>query len=179
MTGTARIYGGSLYELAREERREDRIMDELREICGIFASEPEYVRLLMNPALTKDERKKALSEAFEGRIDEYLLNFLKLSVDNGILSQLSAVREAYVARYNSDNGILPVECVSAVALSDKERGELTEALMKKTGKKIVLTQKVDPSLLGGVKLSYGGKLFDGTVSARLSEIDSIFKAAVL
>lgn len=179
MTATAKVYGESLYELASEEKREDAIKSELRAVCDIFDAEPEYVRLLSNPALTKEERKKALDDAFGGKIDVYLLNFLKILTDNGTLNHLSGIYDAYTARYNADKGILPVECVSAVALSESERAGLIAAIAKKTGKKVVLTEKTDPALIGGVKLSYDGKLFDGTVAAKLAEIDSILKNTVL
>ena len=179
MTATAKIYGESLYELASEEKREDAIKSELCAVRDILGGESEYVRLLSNPALTKDERKKALCEAFEGRIDGYLMNFLKILIDNGTLNELRGISEAYTARYNEEKGILPVECVSAVALSEEESASLIETVSKKTGKKVILTEKTDPALLGGVKLSYGGKLFDGTVAAKLAEIDNILKNTVL
>lgn len=179
MTATARVYGESLYELAREEKKEYKLLKEIQSVRDILQSEPEYSRLLSNPALTKDERKTAVHEAFSGRIDEYLLNFLKILTENGTLSQLPKMSERFEELYNEDKGILPVHCVSAVALTTDERKRLVSALEKRTRKTVVLSEKVDPSVLGGIRLTYGGRLFDGSVKGRLEEIEKQLSNLVL
>ena len=47
MTETARVYGGSLYELAQEEHLEEEILSEMKEIRALFRENPEYPRLLI------------------------------------------------------------------------------------------------------------------------------------
>ena len=49
MTETARVYGGSLYELAAEEHLEEEILSEMKEIRALFRENPEYPRLLSEP----------------------------------------------------------------------------------------------------------------------------------
>ena len=78
MTQAARVYGGSLYDLAAEEKLDGQIMEQMNEIRQIFRENPGYLKLLGEPAIPQDERMKLLDEAFGGQAEPYLLNFLKL-----------------------------------------------------------------------------------------------------
>ena len=51
MTETARVYGGSLYELAQEEHLEEEILSEMKEIRALFRENPKYPRLLSEPSI--------------------------------------------------------------------------------------------------------------------------------
>ena len=85
MTETARTYGESLYELARDESLDTRIFGELRMAAGILKENPEYEALLSLPSVPKKERCAALDESFGGRVHPYLLNFMKILVEKGYM----------------------------------------------------------------------------------------------
>ena len=78
MTETARMYGGSLYDLAAEEGLETRILGELDEAVALFKASPEYLHLLSTPSIPKKERCGLLDEALRDRVHLYVLNFLKI-----------------------------------------------------------------------------------------------------
>ena len=56
MTQAARVYGGSLYDLATEEKLDGQIMEQMNEIRQIFRENPEYLKLLGEPAIPQEER---------------------------------------------------------------------------------------------------------------------------
>jgi F-type H+-transporting ATPase subunit delta len=66
-----------------------------------------------------------------------------------------------------------------VPLSDAQTAKLSGKLQMLTGKKVSLTNKVDPACMGGVRLDYDGKRVDGTVSNRLEKLGSLLKNTVL
>ena len=179
MTEAGRVYGEALYELAREEKAEKRIMEELGMASRLFRENPGYVKLMGLHSVPKKERSEALEKAFSGRVHPYLLNFLKLLAERGAFGEVKSSLEAYTARYNSDNGILPVRAVSARALREGEIALLKEKLDRLTGKNTVISAETDPSLLGGVRLTMDGKLYDGSVSTRLRELEKALSGAVL
>ena len=178
MTEIARMYGGSLYDLAAEEGLETRILDELDEAAKLIRDDPEYLRLLSTPSIPKKERCALLDKAFEGA-HPYLVNFLKLLCEENLIGELPGVLRAYRDRYNEDNGILEVTAVSAVALAAPAREKLLAKLQKMTGKNVVLTETVDPSVLGGLRLDMGGKRLDGTVQRHLERLREEIDGAVL
>lgn len=170
MTRTAKTYGGALYDLAAEEGRAGRILQEMKVLCDAFAQEPEYVYLLATPSLSKEERCKILDESFRGKIDGYLLNFMKILCENGTIRQFSGCAQEFRRRYNEDNGILEVRAVTAIPMNDALTQKLKDRLTAVTGKRIELSCQVDPACLGGVRLEMDGQQLDGTVQTRLDNI---------
>ena len=147
MTGAGGVYGEALYDLAKAEGLSKQIMDQLSVLDESFRSEPDFLRLLSSPNLSKQERCDVLEESFRGKVHEYVLNFLKILTEKGYIRHFSACCSAYREHYNLDNGILPVTAVSAVALSDGQKDKLSKKLSAITGKTIELTNRVDPGVL--------------------------------
>jgi F-type H+-transporting ATPase subunit delta len=179
MTQTGSVYGEALYELASSENLSEVILNELTVLTQSFASEPDFIRLLGTPAISKQERCQILDDSFRGKVHPYVLNFLKILTEKGYMRHFGDCCEAYRALYNRDNGILPVNAITAVALSDSQRQRLSEKLAAITGKKIELNNRIDPNCLGGIRLDYDGNRLDDTVEHRLNAIRSVLKNTVL
>ena len=179
MTQIGSVYGEALYGLAKDEDLSNSILNELRVLSESFSQEPEFLRLLSSPNLTKQERCQVIDNCFQGKVHAYVLNFLKLLTEKGYIRHFSDCVASYRNQYNEDNGILPVTAVTAIALSDAQTQRLTEKLTLVTGKSIDLTNRVDPSCLGGMRLDYDGKRLDDTVAHRLEAVRSLLKNTVL
>ena len=170
MTETARMYGGSLYDLAAEEGLETRILGELEQAAQLLKANPDYLRLLSTPSIPKKERCGLLDEALRGQVHLYVLNFLKILCEKGTLRELSGCARAYRLRYNQAHGILEATATSAVPMTAQQTQALLAKLEKLTGKTIDLKTKVDPGVLGGIRLDMEGTELDGTVQNRLAAL---------
>ena len=170
MTETAKMYGGSLYDLAAEEGLETRILGELDEVQQLLQQNPDYLRLLSTPSIPKKERCGLLDEALRGQVHLYVLNFLKILCEKGTLRELSGCARAYRLRYNQAHGILEATATSAVPMTAQQTQALHAKLEKLTGKTIDLKTKVDPGVLGGIRLDMEGTELDGTVQNRLAAL---------
>lgn len=179
MTQAANTYAQALYDLAKDEGLSARILEELSVLKAVFAEAPQYSKLLSAPDLPKQERCGILDEAFRGKVHPYVLNFLKILTEKGYIRQFPACCDAYRGFYNEDNGILVVKAVSAIVLTQAQVQKLTAKLEATTGKKIDLQCSVDAASLGGLRLSYDGKLVDGTVKNKLDSIGKLLKNTVL
>ena len=179
MTEIARMYGGSLYDLAAEEGLETRILDELDEAAKLIRDDPEYLRLLSTPSIPKKERCALLDEAFRGQVHLYVLNFLKILCEKGTLRELPGCARAYRIRYNAAHGILEATAITAIAMTAAQIEQLRQKLETITGKKIDLATKIDPSVLGGIRLDIEGTELDGTVQNRLATLRRNIAAATL
>lgn len=166
----AGVYGDSLYELAVEEELTDVIMQQMQEVLQLFRENPEYTKLLGEPSIPKKERIGMIEEAFAPQAERYLINFMKLLCERGILNEFSGCYDEFVRRYNADNGIAEAVVTSAVALSKDQAAALKKRLETISGKKIFLIQRLDASVLAGLRVELEGKLLDGTVKGRLSGI---------
>lgn len=179
MTQTAQTYGESLYELARDEHLGEEILRQMQEVSNLLRENPQYVTLLSLPSIPKKERCDTVDESFRQQIHPYLLNFMKILTENGTISQFDGCRQAYQRRYNQDNGIVEVVAVSAVPLTGEAQEKLRARLAERTGKTVLLTNRVEPEILGGIRLEMDGKRLDGSVRNRLDDLQSVLRNMVL
>lgn len=179
MTEIGNAYAQGLYALACEEGVAEEIMQQLQALDESFVKEPDFLRLLSAENLSKEERCSILDSAFRNKIHPYVLNFLKILTEKGYAREFHHCNEAYQDKFNEDNGIIPVCAVSTVPLTDVQRDRLTQKLEAMTGKKISLTNRIDPQCIGGICLNYDGKRIDGTVKNRLEEIRRLLMDTVL
>ena len=179
MTEVGNVYGESLYELAKEENLTKLIGEQLTALQEAFRQEPGFIRLLSSPNLTKAERCQILDNSFRGKVHAYVLNFLKILTEKGYMRHFSDCCDAFTAHFDQDNGILRVNAVSAVELTTEQQDKLTRKLSRITGKEIALRTRIDPAVLGGIRLDYDGQRLDDTVSHRLDTIRSVLNKTVL
>ena len=179
MTEAGSVYGLALYDLAKSEGLTEQILQELSVLRQSFEEEPDFLKLLHTPALSKQERCDILDASFRGKLQPYLLNFLKILTEKGYIHHFSHCCDAYRDQYNRDHGILPVTAVTAVTMTDAQQKRLKEKLEALTGKTVELHSRIDPSCLGGVRLDYDGKRVDDTVSHRLDAVRTLLKNTVL
>ena len=179
MTQIAATYAQALYDLAKDENLTEEILAQLLALQESISQEPDFVRLLGTPSLSKEARCGIVDESFRDHVHTYVLSFIKILVEKGYIGHFADCCKAYKAAYNEDHGILSVLAVTAVALSDAQAQRLTEKLETITGKSVELVNRVDPAVMGGVRLDYDGKRVDGTVKNRLDTIAARLKNTVL
>lgn len=173
MTKYALVYAGALYDLASDEHLEDVILKDLSAVCSCLREMPEYRKMLMTPAIPKEERKALLKEAWQENLHQYTLNFLCMLCDGDSISELLNCEEEFRNRYNKDKGIVEVFVTSAVALSDEQRTRLKAAIEKKINKTAIIKEKVDPSVIGGIRLQAQGVQYDDTVAYHLDSLSKL------
>ena len=162
-----------------EERLADDILNEMEVVRGLFKENPDYVTLLSEPSVPKNERLQLVDDALGSSLKAYHLNFIKILIEKGLLREYSACYKRFRKSYNEAHGIADALVTTAVALDEEQLMQLKERLEKISGKKIILNQKVDPGILGGVRVDLEGQLFDGTVKGRLSELQKCVDDVVM
>jgi F-type H+-transporting ATPase subunit delta len=101
---------------------------------------------------------------------EAVKRLVQLLVERDRVPLLHAITEAYAQAWNEVLGVVEAAAVSAVELDAPQKQALSEALEKATGKGVELNTRVDASVLGGLRVSLGGRTFDGTVQAQLAAL---------
>ena len=172
MTELAREYGDGLYLLAEEENLSREFLEQLLSLKSLFREQPDFVRLLGNMSLSKEERVKILDSVLRGQVHPYLLNFLKILCERCALNEYEGCLAAFKALYNQEHGIVEATVTTAVPLDDEQRARLAEKLSAMTDKTVSLVEKIDESLMGGVLLEMNGQRYDNTLKNRLKSIHS-------
>ncbi len=179
MNRAAKNYADALFEVAYEEEIDDLLLNQFSDVRRLFDENPDYVKLLYAPNIAKAERTALLDEALSGRIHPYLLNFLKLLCENGYMYDYGYCETRYRTYYNTIHGIIAGVAITAVPLKPEQMEKLRARLYQISGKTVDLINRVDPSVLGGIRLEYEGVELDGTVRQRLDGIEKTLLDAVL
>ena len=154
------------------------ILSDLEEVCEAVKGSPDYISLLDSPALSGEQKDALIDEAFAS-VDEDLRSFLKILCKKHALYMLSRTADAFRVLCDEAMGIIRAEAITAVALSDAQKGKLTEKLEQQTKKTVILENTVDASVLGGVKLRFMGKQLDASLKSRLDAIGSTLQSTAL
>lgn len=179
MNEVGKVYGNALYELAKSEDLSALILEQMAALDTGFQAEPGFLKLLSAPNLSKQERCQIVDDSFRGKVQPYLLNFLKILTEKGYAPHFHACYQAYSEQYDEDNGILAVTAKTAVPLSPDQSARLTKKLEQSTGRTVRLTNKVDPNVLGGVQLDLGNRRVEDTVAGRLDAISKLLRKTTL
>lgn len=166
----AQTYALSLFEVAEETKKEELLLTELEEVCALMQEHPQFLELLSSPMVSKAERASLVDEVFEGKIDLYLLNFLKVLSEGGRVQHLSHIEKEYRELYYLRENIQEAVATTAVPMNEEQKAKLIAKLEKSTGKKILLKNEIDTSLIGGVVLKIGNRQMDDSVKSRLEGV---------
>lgn len=179
MTGAGAVYGQALYDLAKEEGLEQAVFEQMVMLNEVFTEQPEYLRLLSASNLPFAQKEQLIEECFGGKVEPYLNNFMKLLTRKGHIRSFPECVKHYREQYHIARNILPVKAVTAVALTDAQKEKLEEKLCAITGKTAQIVNRVDPDVVGGVRLDYDGTQVDDTVTSRMQNIRKLLKNTVL
>lgn len=176
MTGSIeKVYSEALYELAKEDGTLGVISEELIAVSDIFSENAELYDILSAPTVTDKEKTELLDSIFGGKISVTALDFLCLAACKGRIRNLSGIAEALRTLRYTDEGIMEVTVTTVRALSDAQRTRLKEKLEAKYGRKIIMTEKTDPDMLGGVIVTCGDTMLDGSVRTKLDNMRTQLK----
>ena len=178
MSDVSKEYGAALWLLAREDGVTEELSEEILTAETVLRDNPAYLSLLSSPNLPKEERSAAVARAFCGG-HRYLLNFLTMMVELGYSREIPACFREYRRLYREERGIAVAKVVSARPLSDGEKEKLVAALARRYDVKVEAEYKVDPSLLGGMKVEISGVLLDGSAKRRLDGVRADLSALTL
>ncbi len=174
----AEEYGRALFSLTEDMGISDRVLSDLKDCVEAISLSPEYVTLTDSPAISTEEKLSLVGEAF-GSVEEPLRNLLLILASARRFGLLSSILKKYEELYNESRGIISAQIISAVELSEEKADKIIKKLEAITGKKIQARCVVDNSLIGGIKLRYGGIQLDGSLKSRLEEIEKRLAATVI
>lgn len=159
-------YAKALFELAEEDNITDAILESLTVVKKIAAENPDYIKLLNTPAVSRAEKLALLDEAF-GNSEEILLNFLKILTEKHSAHLVAECADEFMHLYNESRNIETAVVITTQPLSDAQSDALRVKLEKITSKTVVIRNEIDPKLIGGITLRVAGKQYDGSIKARL------------
>jgi F-type H+-transporting ATPase subunit delta len=171
-------YAQALFELAVDGGAVDAVETDLKGFRGLLAESADLRRLLTSPTFSPHQKVKALEAvAAKARFHPLTRKFLGLLAANARASALPTVTLAYQRLASDRRGVVPAEVVTAVTLTPAQEKGVVAALRQALGKEPEITARVDPTILGGLKVRVGSRLFDASLKSRLDHLKFALKRA--
>ena len=171
-TTIARPYAEALFQISLDEG--EKFGDELNFLATVLRDKNLNL-YLSNPAVSKDKGKKFVLSLLPENFNQSLKNFFELLVDNSRVVFFEEILQQFHNLENEHNKKLEAKILSAFELLDNQKDSIKERLEKKFNKKVVLSCIVDKTLIGGVTISIGDYVIDGSIKRNLE----ILKNSVL
>lgn len=159
-------YANALFMLACEEGAAEAVKADVDSAALAFKENPDYIKLLDTPALTKAEKLALIDDAFSS-LHYSVKNLIKILCEKHLVHSFKELACAYSSLYDEYAGIERAEAITAIPLTDEQKNAIMQKLAEMTGKKIILKNTVKPQILGGIMLRYSGIQLDGSVKSRL------------
>jgi ATP synthase F1 delta subunit len=166
MEEIASVYARSLFEVAKEQDKLDKIHDELGEFADALNDSRELQVFLFSPYFSTKEKSEGLDKAISGA-DETFINFLGLLNEKHRMPVVFRVRAEFDKLWEDENRLLPVTITSAVELPKSTVKQVGDRIAEQTDRKVDLSATVDPDILGGLIVRVGNSVLDASIRNRL------------
>lgn len=164
-----RPYAVAAFKLAKEKNALPH-WSEMLGFAAAVAADSRMQAYIEDPEVTSAELEKVFLDIVDSKLDEAGKNMIKLLIEYDRLGLLPEVATAFEELKAQDEGVLEAEITAAVKPSDAEVTALVKRLESKFGKKIEANVKVDPEIIGGVKIIVGDTVIDASVRGQLQEL---------
>jgi F-type H+-transporting ATPase subunit delta len=146
-------------------------------VLAVMAGHRDLVIFLDSPQVREQEKKGLLKKVFGPQLEPVLLDFFFLLIDRNRIEALRDIGEVFADLVEADQNIVRARVVTAIALPADLETKLRDKLALVTGKTVILDKKVDPAVLGGVCVTLGDRIIDGTVRTNLDRLRKKLGAA--
>ena len=171
-------YAQALFDLATEEKKVAKIEADLKSLKAMRAESRDLNTLLASPAFSAGDKAKGLAAiADKAKFDATTKKFLGLLTANGRAAILPEVIAGYEELSAKARGAMSAQVTTAIPLTPAQSRGVAAALRTALGKDPEIETRVDPSILGGIKVRVGSRLFDASLRSKLDSLKFALKRA--
>ena len=168
ITIQSRRYAQAIFEIAGQSQHIDSWHQDLQKLTAL-AEIDDFVSVMENPGIEVEGKIKLLDTQVKTK-EPLAANLAHILIKRGKFSLIKSIFEAFQILEDEAKGIQNAEIVTATALDAVEKQKIVNYLSGIQNKKIMLTEKVDPRIIGGLIARVGGKIIDGSTRSQLEAL---------
>jgi F-type H+-transporting ATPase subunit delta len=167
-------YAEALISISERDGAIDDYQQELQMVVDIYKSQQDFKLFLLNPEVKTDIKKLVITNSFNGRLKNNLVNFLALLLDKARIINLPGILDEYIKIADKIRNTLNITIISASELDNKQVKQISEKYKQiYNATNVKVNVEIDKSLIGGVKVKIGDKLVDGSIVGRLESLREV------
>jgi len=155
-------------EIALEKQQLEVWRNSLKKLAEV-TQEPEAHAIISNPRIPFTIKQQFLKERLKDQ-NQMVINLAWLLAARGKTHLAGQIATDYEDLLNHHYGLQPAEVTTAVPLEDAEKVKLVKYLSDVTGKKVLVSARIDPDIIGGIIARAGDQLIDGSIRSRLTNL---------
>lgn len=168
-----RRYALALYNTCFEHDNVEVVLEQFKEVVDEFEVNEGILKIITNPQIKKKSKKRIFTEMFENSIEDVLLKFLLLLIDTDRILYLKEKYDQFEEIYLQNKNTVVATVTSSIPLTEEEKEKLMKALEHRYDKELILKEKIDKSILGGLVINVCGEAIDGSIKSKLDDIKEI------
>lgn len=146
------------------------VEDDLRAIVSLVKNDPEFRQFLLSPYTSRDERVRICEKLFSDRVTALSMQVLRVVLVKRREAELPSIFDEFVRIRREAQNVTHVTVTSAIELTEAQRTALVAKLSVRMGGTIEADYRVDPRVIGGVRVAYGNHILDGSVRGALDRL---------
>ncbi|HOP06492.1 MAG TPA: ATP synthase F1 subunit delta [candidate division Zixibacteria bacterium] len=166
----AKKYANGLFLSVKGKKKVDLAYEQLQQLSELIEKDPTILHFLVAPHVLDENKLALLRDVFTGRLDPLFVELMILLVEKHRAGFLHEIIDEFVRLVEAEKGIARCTVITAVAIDNDERQKLNEKLVARTDLKVILEEKVDPAILGGMIVILHNEIIDGSVRRGLDLI---------
>jgi F-type H+-transporting ATPase subunit delta len=172
----ANRYAKAIFDLAVETKQVERITEELEILDQVLSLEGEIHNFLHSPMVSNENRMSVLKTIMQGRnfCDE-VQSFILLLAKKERFAVFHQIVHGFGVQADAANSLLRGVVRSAIELTKSEKEDIVKSVERELGKKVVMTYRVDPTVVGGLVAQIGSYTFDDTIDTHLKRMNEELK----
>jgi F-type H+-transporting ATPase subunit delta len=171
MNEVAASYGLALFSLSKEQDIVEKRQKEVKDLRSILRENADFITVLNSSFLSLDERINAIDKNLPS-VDEDVKNFLKIICRNNRAKFILDILDSFNSYCNQYRGIREGILYSTIPIPDDSKQKIEEKIAQLEKCSVELTNRIDPSLIGGVKVLINSHIYDGSISGKIEKIKS-------
>lgn len=174
----AKRYAKALFAVSREEGKSEAYRETLNVLGDFLKNYPEAMDALTNLLYPMELKEKVMAHLIsELQASQYMANFLNLVVQKKRADILPEIAAQFQDLVDADQNVSRGTVIAALELSGELQAKVQSALENITGKKVILTTKIDPSIIGGIVAKVGDLVMDGSIKTQLAGLNESIKGS--
>lgn len=176
LSGVPGKYALALHQAATKASVADKVEKELAEVMDMATTNEQFGLFLRDPSISALDKDAALKEVLtKAGVNDITKNFVSLLVENRRVNIMDKIVGQYKDLMSHLRGEVKAIVTTAEPMNDEELANVRKGVMDmlSKGQKLLLEQKVDPTIIGGVILDVGDKHIDMSILSRVKRVQQL------
>lgn len=165
----AKQYAQAIYEIAKESNLENDYLDLSLALIDVGNHDPNLFNYIGSPNVNHGDKKNLLTEIVEDE-NNYYLHWLFILIESGRTKYLRDYINEYINLYNDEHNIIKGYAWTTKPIDQSIISKLQELMSKKIDKEVMIENRIDKSIIGGIKLEVGDDVWDNTIKNKLLQL---------